>query len=317
MRSDVSVVTPTYNGAVFIGSHLESILTQTQAPAEIVVVDDHSTDETPDLVSAIAEKSAVPIRLIRLSQNSGGPSRPLNIGIEAAQCEYVALLDQDDLMRPGRIEAQRRALDSCPQCNIVVGGFSIIGYPEDDMTQMWPVSQFDGLESQIGKSHYSIIDSETAFKVLLGRNFAGSMSGFCFTKETFRRLGKFDETIYTCVDLDFLLRATIAGPIAIVNEKVFDYRWSSDSLHRQNMTRSLLETTMVRLRAASQKPEWAGDDLKSLRHSALVLANKALKQGDIRAIRLLREILLKYKGLQVVRNSINNKTRRLIGPPSR
>ena len=74
---------------------------------------------------------------------------------------------------------------------------------------------------------------------------------------------------------------------------------------------------MVRLRAAAKKPGWAGEDLNELRHSALTLAKTAITNGDFRGIQVLGEILSKYKGLQVIRKNINNRTRRLIGLPSR
>lgn len=318
MPHDVSVIIATYNGAAFIESSLESVFAQSERPAEIVVVDDRSTDETPAIVQSIARESRVPIHFIPLTANSGGPSKPLNIGIAEAKSECIALLDQDDLMRVRRIEAQCKALLACPQCSIVIGRFSIIGCEEDDVTPMWPVPQFHELESYIDeKSDYSVIDSETAFKPLLNRNYASSMSGFCFTKQWFRKIGKLDETVVTCPDLDFMLRATLAGPIAVVNEKLFDYRWSVNSLQRQNVTRSLLEATMVRLRAASMRPEWAGDALDGLRHSALILANAAVRKGDFRAVRELAETLSRHKGLLAVKQTLNNKTRRLIGLPGR
>jgi glycosyltransferase involved in cell wall biosynthesis len=315
MRDQVSVVIPTYNGAQFIASSLESVFAQTEPPAEIIVVDDCSTDETPGIVRTMAGETEIPLRLITLKENSGGPSRPHNTGIAAAQTKFIALLDQDDLMRPGKLAAQRRALLESPHCSLVIGRFSIIGSEdEDELGQMWPVPQFDGLADAIDEqSAYSVIESETAFKPLLSRNYAGSTSNFCFSTQWFEKIGEFDESITTCADLDFILRATIAGPLAIVNEKVFDYRWSGSSLQRQDLTRSLLEATMVRLRAASEKPEWAGDHLAALRHSALLLANAAVKKGDFRALRALAETFSKHKGMLALRQSLDEKVRRLVG----
>ena len=313
MSNAVSVVIPTYNGSAFLAQTLSSVFSQTKLPDEIVVVDDCSTDETQATVQAIARESPVPLHFISLARNYGGPSTPLNIGIEATKHDVIALLDQDDLMRPKRIEAQSRAVRACAQCSIAIGRFSIIGYDEDDMTPMWPVPQFHELAGKFDeKSEYSIIDSETAFKPLLNRNYAGSTSNFCFTKRWWQTIGGFDETVRTCTDLDFLLRATIAGPLAVVNEKIFDYRWTSDSLQRRNVTTSLLEATMVRLRAASLKPEWAEENLETLRYSALMLANAAIRKGDFKALRALAEAVAQHKALGVVKRTVKNKTRRAI-----
>jgi glycosyltransferase involved in cell wall biosynthesis len=313
MDSSISVVIPAYNGSAFLAQTLASVFAQTELPAEIVVVDDCSTDETQATVQAIARESPVPLHLIPLAQNYGGPSKPLNVGIEATRSDVIALLDQDDLMRPKRIEVQGRAVRACAQCSIAIGRFSIIGYAEEDMTPMWPVPQFHELASEFDeKSDYSVVDSETAFKPLLNRNYAGSTSNFCFTKRWWQTIGGFDETVRTCTDLDFILRATIAGPIAVVNEKIFDYRWTKDSLQRRNVTTSLLEATMVRLRAASLKPEWAEENLEALRHSALMLANAAIRKGDFKALRALAEAVAQHKALGVVKQTVKNKTRRAI-----
>jgi hypothetical protein len=188
-------------------------------------------------------------------------------------------LEQDDLMRPRRIEAQFKAVADMPDCGVVIGRFAILGNEEeDDMKPLWTVPQlydlFDHLEDHDG---YSLIDSKAAFKTLLVRNFAASNSNLCFAKSWWKRLGGFNEQIRTCVDLDFMLRVT-----------------------------------MVRLRAASEKPEWAGEELEALRYSALVLARAALKKGDLTGIRAMAETFTRHKGLLTVKQTVNNKTRHML-----
>jgi glycosyltransferase involved in cell wall biosynthesis len=314
----VSVVIPTFNGAPFLTDTLNSVISQTQKPAEIIVVDDASTDETTTLARSFARSCPIPLRLMSTSRNSGGPSHPANLGIEAAQYEYIALLDHDDLMRPRRIEAQVKALAAHPQCGLAIGRFSIMGHEEDDLSSLWPVHPLADLSDNMDdNATYSIIDSAVAFKPLLTRNYGASMSNFCVTKEWFRRVGKFDETVHTCADLDFLLRSTLAGPLILVNEKTFCYRWNPNSLQHQDVARSLFEATMVRLRVASKKPEWAGNDLQELQRSALILAFAAVKKGNFRAIGAIRKTILKYGGLPAMKSIVANKTRRFFGLPNR
>ena len=306
--NNVSVVLPTYNAADFISSALESIFIQTVLPDEVVVVDDCSTDNTRELVKAISEKSPVTIRLITLNQNSGGPSHPLNVGIEAAAGEMILTLDQDDRMRSQRIEYQLKTLTSYSQCTIAIGRFSIMGYAEDDVSALWTVPQFDGLSSYISADEQvSVIESHIAFPPLLSRNYAASCSNFAFTKTTWLRLGKFNEKIKTCSDLDFILRATIAGPIAIINEKLFDYRWRTSSLQRLSVLRSSLEATMVRLRAATAKPEWAGEEIHALRYSAFELAVASVRKGEFAGIKAIVETLRKHEGILTIQRTIRNK----------
>jgi glycosyltransferase involved in cell wall biosynthesis len=315
MSKTVSAVLTTYNGADSIANAVASINNQILPPAEIVIVDDCSKDNTRDVIESLAQNSRIPINFIRLAKNTGGPAKPLNIGIEAAKYDVLVLLDQDDLMRPRRIEAQLEALVNCSVCSIVLGRFTIIGNEVDDMSPMWPVSQLDGLEQYMVQNRsFSVISSENAFKPLLTRNYAGSVSNFCFTRQWWLTIGKFNERVSTCVDLDFILNAAIAAPIAIVNEHVFDYRFNAASLQHRDSTRSLLEATMVRLRAASRQPDWAGDELARLRHSALTLANESIRNGDLGTIGLVAEILSKHNGFSAVKQSILRKTKR--GPQS-
>jgi hypothetical protein len=222
------------------------------------------------------------------------------------------VLDHDDLMRPRRLEVQVRTLAAHPQ-GISIGRFSIIGYEEDDLTAMWPVSPFDELKCHFDeREDYSLIDSKAAFRGLLVRNYAGSMSSFCFTKHWFSTIGKFDETVRTCADLEFLLRAVLAGPLILANEKTFYYRLSQRSLQHQDTAKTLFEATMVRLRAASRKPDWAGHDLTELRRSALIQSFAALKKGDLRGIKAIGATVSKYGGLPALTDIISNKMRRLI-----
>lgn len=313
MPPSVSVVIATYNGAHFIEQALDSVFVQTLLPDEIVVVDDCSTDETRRLVQSIKQRAPLLIKTINLEKNSGGPAKPLNTGLGSARGNILLLLDQDDLMRPNRVELQANAVTEFPQCSISIGRFSIIGRDENDVSPIWPVAQFYDLAEYLSDDQtYSIIESEVAFKPLLHRNYALSVSNFCFTREWWTRIGAFDERISTCIDLDYMLRATAAGPIVILAERLFDYRCGTTGLQRRNPTRSALESIMVRLRAASEKPEWAADEVIALRYSALMAGNAAIRKGDLRALRAIAETFSKYKGLTTVQRSLKNKAKRIL-----
>ena len=96
----ISVVIPTYNSGPYIDDALASIWKQTLLPDEIIVVDDRSSDGTPERVEALAKRSPVPLRVIRRETNSGFPGRPMNDGVAAANGELIAILDHDDVWLP-------------------------------------------------------------------------------------------------------------------------------------------------------------------------------------------------------------------------
>ena len=282
MKPSVSVVISTYNGASFIGETLSSILAQTHAPDEVVIVDDCSTDQTESVVASIARESATPIHFERLPQNSGNPSKPLNVGISKAIGEFILTLDQDDLIRPRRVEASLKALRAFPNSGFAIGRFSILGFAEGDMGQVWPTSQFSDISDYIDPdAEFSLLDSKPAFAALLLKNFAGSTSNFSFTKSLWEKIGGFDQTIKTCSDLDFILRVVVETPIVIINEVLFDYRWRQSSLNHTNARKTDLELTKVRLLAAAAKPDWAGAQRVVLEDAAVDAAKLALKGGDL------------------------------------
>ncbi len=96
----ISVVIPAYNSAGFIGSAIESVLSQTLPATEVIVVDDGSSDNTAEVVS----KYPAPVRLIR--QANGGPAAARNHGIREAVGDWIGLLDADDAWLPTKLERQ-------------------------------------------------------------------------------------------------------------------------------------------------------------------------------------------------------------------
>lgn len=100
----VSVVMPAYNSATFISEAIGSVLAQTWANWELLVIDDASTDSTVKIVEEYSVKHPN-IRLLKNSTNQGtGAAR--NSGIKAATGRFIAFLDADDLWLPGKLEKQ-------------------------------------------------------------------------------------------------------------------------------------------------------------------------------------------------------------------
>lgn len=101
----VSVVMPSYNAASYISSTIESVLAQTYAEWELLIVDDCSKDSTRALVHRFEQQDRR-IKLIPLEKNNGAPAAPRNIGIRTAGGEWIAFLDADDIWHPRKLEIQ-------------------------------------------------------------------------------------------------------------------------------------------------------------------------------------------------------------------
>jgi glycosyltransferase involved in cell wall biosynthesis len=95
----ITAVIPLYNGASFIREALQSVFGQILPVDEIIVVDDGSTDDGPDIVAAMAKQH--PVRLLR--KENGGQSSARNLGVDHAHGDLIAFLDQDDIWYPNHI----------------------------------------------------------------------------------------------------------------------------------------------------------------------------------------------------------------------
>ncbi|MBB6485564.1 glycosyltransferase family A protein [Rhizobium lusitanum] len=104
----VSVIIPTYNRARFIGAALESVLAQTFTDFELVLVDDGSTDETPEVVARYLDDP----RVLYIKQNNRGRSQARNRALAVARGAYIAFLDSDDSYLPEKLAKQVAYLDS-------------------------------------------------------------------------------------------------------------------------------------------------------------------------------------------------------------
>lgn len=120
-RSDgpaVSVVIAAYNEEQYIAEAVESVLAQTFRDFEVIVVDDGSTDRTPEIVRAYAQEQHAQeqhVRVRYLHQPNSGQPAARNRGIRAARGRYVAFLDADDLWLPAKLERQMQLLRSSPE----------------------------------------------------------------------------------------------------------------------------------------------------------------------------------------------------------
>jgi glycosyltransferase involved in cell wall biosynthesis len=111
----VSVVIPAHNAERYLAAAIDSVLAQTRAPHQVVVIDDGSTDGTPGVAKSYAGLVAC-----HRQQNAGiGATR--NRGVALSQGDYVAFLDADDLWEPDKLERQLAVFDSDPSLDLVLG----------------------------------------------------------------------------------------------------------------------------------------------------------------------------------------------------
>lgn len=110
----VSVVIPTYNHSTLLKSAIESVLSQTYKNIEIIVIDNHSTDDTEEIIS---EFKCDYLKYIKI-HNNGVIALSRNIGIKNATGEWLAFLDSDDIWYPKKIEIVVNSINENPECKV-------------------------------------------------------------------------------------------------------------------------------------------------------------------------------------------------------
>src|SRR4030095_14530375 len=119
----VSVIIPTYNGALFIAETIESVLTQTHRDVEIIVVDDGSTDETPRVLQRFAEHLKV------VTSDRNGIPAARNRGVRFSNGRYLCFLDHDDLWKPDKLARQVKMFDQHPEVGFCFTDYETFGDP--------------------------------------------------------------------------------------------------------------------------------------------------------------------------------------------
>lgn len=208
--NDVSVVIPTFDRQSVLPRALDSVLTQTCAVGEIIVVDDGSTDGTAEMVTDEFPEA----RLI--VQENQGVSSARNHGIEASEGEWIALLDSDDEWRPEKIERQMEVLESHPE--------QLICHTDE-----------------IWIRHHRRVNPKLKHAKFGGRIFqyclplcAMSPSSVLIHRSVLDDVGLFDEEMPACEDYDLWLRICARYPVHFLDEPlVVKYGGHPDQLSRR------------------------------------------------------------------------------------
>ncbi|HEY5345943.1 MAG TPA: glycosyltransferase family 2 protein, partial [Verrucomicrobiae bacterium] len=110
MAPRISIIMPVWNGEKFLAAAVDSLLAQTFSDFELLVIDDGSTDRTPEILRAYADPR---LRVLRLDH--GGIVVALNHGLSQAGADWIARLDADDISLPRRLELQWQAVNRRPR----------------------------------------------------------------------------------------------------------------------------------------------------------------------------------------------------------
>jgi glycosyltransferase involved in cell wall biosynthesis len=191
---NISVIIPTWNRAARLANALQSVFAQTLPAAEVIVVDDGSTDDTRRLV-----RSRFPDARY-IYQSNRGVSRARNTGIQAASGDWIALLDSDDHWLPDKLALQCERLHARP------------GYRICHSDEIWIRN---GRRVNPGKKHAKY--GGHIFRQCLPL-CAISPSAVMIQRDLFDEVGLFDERLPACEDYDLWLRICARHPVLYIDK---------------------------------------------------------------------------------------------------
>ena len=301
----VSVVIPTYNRRDTLGEAIDSVLHQTYTDFEIIVVDHGSTDGSYEWVSKTYGNSLCVIRVDFCPL----PACPRNHGIKAAQGEYVAFLDSDDLWLPQKLDRQIKALETRPE----------LGWSYGKAERFGP-----GIQEGTPEIGWWQLRSGHILPDLLMNSFIPCCT-VVVRKSCFPIVGLFDETpaLRTAEDYELWIRLAAHFPVHAVRQTIARYRVTDDNLSKDLSKRFAIEklaleraSEKLQLAPATRQQAIAGLHLRMFRYlvhtdpaQARAHLDEAWKRHRTRPRILLYQILVSLTGMDGMRRWIQGERR--------
>tara|TARA_B100001996_G_scaffold183755_1_gene140454 strand:+ start:217 stop:1038 length:822 start_codon:yes stop_codon:yes gene_type:complete len=207
---EITVIIPTFDRVTFIERAIGSVLNQSLAVNEIIVIDDGSHDGTKELI-----KTKYP-QINYIYQNNKGVSAARNKGISEANYDWIGFLDSDDAWKSNKIEKQIKAIKNNPD--------SLICHTDE----VW----YRNGET-LGQKNKHKKFGGYIFKYCLPLCII-SPSSVIIHKKVFNEIGLFDEKLLACEDYDMWLRICSKYPVLFINEELTNkYGGHEDQLSKK------------------------------------------------------------------------------------
>ena len=240
----VSAIIPAFNAEKYVADAIESVLAQSYAPIECIVVDDGSADGTAEVVRGFGE------RVTLIQQANNGVASARNRGAEAASGDYLAFLDADDRWLPERVEAQLDALSRAPGSGAIVCATTVV---DESLRPVGTVVQDPGVAVE---------------DLLLGRALLVSTgSNLLIRRQCFEDLGGWDPHPRLLGSEDWVMtfRLVRRGQLTSIPEPLVEYRVHDSNLSAtaERLERGMLQAYEQVFRAGDTTP-----GLRALRRRA-------------------------------------------------
>jgi glycosyltransferase involved in cell wall biosynthesis len=220
----VSVLVPAYNEALFIGPTIESVLCQTYANYELIVVDNASTDSTRDVVRRFRDRR---VRLVGEVEHVG-PGRNFNRALALAQGEFIKLLPADDIIYPSCLEKQAALL-----CDPAYADVALVSCARD------VIDEKGAMVRRANPQMRGRVPGIEAVRrtIRAGANIIGEPAVGMMRRSTVDAVGGINDALPFMFDMDFWCRVLLQGDLYAIPETLAAFRVSRKSLSYQLLGR--------------------------------------------------------------------------------
>lgn len=230
----VSVVIPTYNRAGTIERAIDSVLGQDYPVIEVIVIDDGSKDDTPDIISRKYSKDK---RVRYFHFINGGVCVARNSGIQKVRGEFIAMLDSDDYWLPGKLSLQINILNAHPTLSMIWSDIDAINTMGQVVAKKFLRTMYSNYQNF--SSLLDIFETESKTendipyyigniaKVLVTGNIVHTSTVVART-ECILKAGEYDQSVHPSEDQDFYYRLCLTGPVALVDTITIYYQIGAD-----------------------------------------------------------------------------------------
>ncbi|MFA6081567.1 MAG: glycosyltransferase [Patescibacteria group bacterium] len=199
----VSVVLASYNHVNFIEQSVRTVLNQTMSDLELLVIDDGSTDGTPDIVEKIRDKR---LALIKLTPNRR--YHPRNIGIRMAKGKYIAFQNSDDIWLSDKLKKQVEFMEKNKQTSVCFTRLEVIDEKGKNIKNSWAHKNLAGGNK----------NNDAWLRLFFTSGFNFGIASALARKEKIIKLGGFNESLVQMADYDLWVRLAGLGQINILDE---------------------------------------------------------------------------------------------------
>lgn len=252
---NVSVIIPCYNYGRFLAEAVDSVLGQTVAGLEIIIVDDGSEDDTPRIGESLTGDHAM-IEYIRTENQ--GPANARNVGMARSRGKYIAFLDADDRWRPNKIECQLKVMESEPS---VAMTFSNVGWFRGREASIFGtlfefIDGLDTLQTRTSSDGSARVITEDPFLALLRLSILAPVPSATILRREAVRRAKWRSGLHPAEDYEYLIRVSRFGAVAFTEEILTEMR-----RHGNNSYSDESAPMMSWVRAFEKMIEEDGDEL--------------------------------------------------------